>query len=232
MAEPGRALRGGARAPCREPILTIPREFEAPTAAPSESGTRTLPELMAKHNWRWWFHAIHRDLGYLCAGLTVIYAISGVAVNHVSDWNPNYSIERSEQSIGPIPHGPSVDDRLAREVLRRLDLPPAYKTIFQPGPGLLRIIRENHTIDVDLATGKASHEFVAKRPIVHEANVLHLNHKKRLWTFVADAFAACLAVLAITGLFLIKGKKGIAGRGLWLTSAGVALPLLFLWLYS
>ena len=35
---------------------------------------------------------VHRDLGYACAAMTIIYAISGVAVNHVADWNPNYSI--------------------------------------------------------------------------------------------------------------------------------------------
>jgi hypothetical protein len=37
---------------------------------------------------------IHRDLGYVCVGLTLVYAVSGVAVNHVRDWNPNYRITR------------------------------------------------------------------------------------------------------------------------------------------
>jgi len=50
---------------------------------------------------------------------------------------------------------------------------------------------------------------VVPRPIIYETNVLHLNHHKRLWTWVADAFAVSLALLAITGMFLIKGKQGI-----------------------
>jgi len=39
-----------------------------------------------------------------------------------------------------------------------------------------------------------------------------------------------LLVLAITGIFIIRGKKGITGRGAWLTAAGASVPLVFLWL--
>jgi hypothetical protein len=46
-----------------------------------------------------WEYIIHRDLGYLCFGLTIIYVISGVAVNHIQDWNPNYVIERQTDTI-------------------------------------------------------------------------------------------------------------------------------------
>lgn len=187
---------------------------------------------MASHNWRWWLHAIHRDLGYLCTGLIVVYAVSGIAVNHVADWNPNYAIEKLHADIGPVPHGAQVDDALAQAVLARLQLSPQYKTLFQPGQDQLRIIRQNHTIDVDLCSGAVVHEIVTPRPILHASNVLHLNHKKGVWTLVADVFAVSLALLAISGMFLLKGRNGIKGRGLWLTGAGVLIPLLFLWLYA
>lgn len=186
---------------------------------------------MAGHNWRWWFHAIHRDVGYLCVGLVLIYSVSGIAVNHVADWNPNYAIAKVHGNIGAVAHGAEVDDALARAVLGRLDLSPEYLTLFQPGPHQLRIVRENHTIDVQLDTGAVRHEIVTPRPILHPANYLHLNHAKQIWTWVADAFAVALIVLAITGMFLLRGKQGITGRGLWLTAAGFAVPLFFLWLY-
>lgn len=185
---------------------------------------------MSGHNWRWWFHAIHRDVGYFCVGLTLIYAISGVAVNHVADWNPNYAIAKVKANIGPVEHGPEVDDALAKVVLGKLELSPDYLTLFQPGPHELRILRDNHTIDIDLQTGNVQHEVITPRPVLHEMNYLHLNHGKELWTWIADAFAVALALLAITGMFLLKGKNGILGRGMWLTAAGVALPLVYLWL--
>ena len=47
--------------------------------------------------------ATHRDIGYFFAGLTVLYAISGVAVNHIDDWNPNYVIRREVVAVGSTP---------------------------------------------------------------------------------------------------------------------------------
>ena len=41
-----------------------------------------------------------------------------------------------------------------------------------------------------------------------------------------------LLVLAITGLFVLKGKNGITGRGAWLTGIGILIPLVFLLLYG
>jgi hypothetical protein len=37
--------------------------------------------------------------------------------------------------------------------------------------------------------------------------------------------------LAITGLFLVRGKKGITGRGAWLTALGIIIPLVYLIIY-
>jgi uncharacterized membrane protein YhdT len=40
-----------------------------------------------------------------------------------------------------------------------------------------------------------------------------------------------LLFVAISGLFLLKGKNGITGRGLWFTAAGVLIPLLVIIFY-
>ena len=39
---------------------------------------------------------LHRDLGYLFVGMIIVYALSGIAINHRKDWNPNYVIEKKE----------------------------------------------------------------------------------------------------------------------------------------
>ena len=69
----------------------------------------------------------------------------------------------------------------------------------------------------------------APRRVLHELNQLHLNEPKRVWTYVADLYALSLILLAITGLFVLKGKYGITGRGGWLTAVGALIPLGF-WL--
>ena len=189
---------------------------------------------MKRHHWRWWFHAIHRDIGYLCVGLVLIYSISGIAVNHIDEpgWNPNYWLESSQADIGPVDTVGADDEALAQTILERLDEPPVWQTLFVPEPGKLRVITEELSVDVELATGKALLSTTTPILGLYEANQLHLNHHKKGWTWVADVFAGCLIVLAISGMFLLRGKNGIKGRGAWLVGIGSAVPLFFLWLYG
>ena len=51
---------------------------------------------MVKIKWRKWNRAIHRDFGYFFFGMSVIYGLSGIALNHMRDFNPSYVITRDE----------------------------------------------------------------------------------------------------------------------------------------
>jgi len=181
--------------------------------------------------WRKWNNIIHRDLGYLCAGLTVIYVVSGVAVNHIADWNPSFDVDRREVAVAGVTPAQVATSDGVRALLARVGLGPAYRTTFRTDSATLRVFLEDGVVDVNFETGTATVEAVRPRPILRQANFLHLNHAKRLWTWMADLYAIALGLLAITGLFVLKGRKGITGRGAWLTGAGVVLPFLFLWLY-
>ncbi|NNG15178.1 MAG: hypothetical protein HKM89_01770 [Gemmatimonadales bacterium] len=180
--------------------------------------------------WRKWNNVLHRDLGYLCAGLTVVYVVSGIAVNHVADWNPNYAIERRSVTISPVAGDP-LTPNVAVGILEAAGVEGELRGSFRPNPDTLRIFIEGGTVNVPLAGGTAEVEMVRERAVLHAANFLHLNHPKKLWTWVADIYALALGVLAVTGLFVLKGKKGITGRGAWLSALGVVVPFVFLWLY-
>ncbi len=186
---------------------------------------------MAKKNWRGMLRAIHRDVGYACVGLTVVYAVSGIAVNHVQDWNPSYAIANEHVALGPIEHHSLVADATVQDVLRRLGLPGEVKSTFQRDPDSLRIIQEGVTLDLDLNTGRGLLQHKSTRPVLYESNVLHLNHAKGAWTYVADLFAVALAFLAISGMLILKGRQGVLKRGLWFTIGGFAVPIVFLWIY-
>src|SRR5262245_65253752 len=55
-----------------------------------------------RKRWRAWLRAIHRDIGYLAVGFTVIYALSGIAMNHIDDWDPNFHATEISRTIAPI----------------------------------------------------------------------------------------------------------------------------------
>lgn len=181
---------------------------------------------------RKWIRILHRDIGYIAFGLTIIYAISGIAVNHVDEWNPNYVIEKTKSKIDVNELDTSQPDSLLiRAILDQLNETRKLKSSFRPEQNSLQIFLEGNTIKIDLVSGEVENEIVNNRAVFREVNYLHLNHPKKLWTYFADAYAAALALLAITGLFMIKGRKGITGRGKWLTTLGILLPIIFLILY-
>jgi len=182
--------------------------------------------------WRKWNNIIHRDLGYLCFGLTIIYVISGVAVNHIHEWNPTYAIERVQSSVNLNTIDLSDNNALALTVLSQLNERAPLKNIFRADANTLKIFVINNNITVDLPSGSVFQEKSQKRPLLFQVNFLHLNHAKKLWTWFADLYAIALGLLAISGLFVLRGKKGITGRGAWLTGLGVLVPVFFLWLYT
>jgi len=176
--------------------------------------------------WRRWNNILHRDLGYLCVALTIIYAVSGVAVNHMRDWNPNYNIEKVQQSFEPF----AVSDResMVEEAVDRLDLPGPPNESFRPEPAVLQMFYDEMTVELHATNGTATIERVSERFLVKDFNVLHLNQPAGWWTWIADIYAVLLLLLAITGMFVLKGKKGFSGRGKWFILAGLLVPVIFL----
>jgi hypothetical protein len=177
-------------------------------------------------NWRKLNNVLHRDLGYLAAGLTLVYAISGVAVNHRHQWNPSWKVDVEERSFPPIPV--SDKETMTAQLVAALALPGPPKASFRPAPEKVELFYEGWNVQADAVAGTARIERPRGRFGLREMNFLHLNEPKGWWTWAADAYAVVLGFLAISGLFVLKGRNGLTGRGKWLAGAGVLLPVLAL----
>ena len=183
--------------------------------------------------WRGVFRIIHRDVGYVAVALTIAYALSGVAVNHIEDWNPNYSLDVRSVDIGPLP----TDSLAAMEAHVIAKLALDRKTVrghFQESATDFRVfLDEGQEARVDPRTGKGTLKTLSRRAVLFEVNALHLNNLKGVWTYVADLYAIALMVLAITGMTMMKGQSGFMGRGKYFVLAGLAIPVTFvIYLYS
>lgn len=177
-------------------------------------------------NWRGWNRALHRDLGYLAVGLTVVYALSGVLLNHLHDWNSNWRIERVRTRVEPWPDPASFGQADIPVLLAMLGEQAAPTGTFRPDPGSVTLFfEEGRIITVDLRTGEAAGEVARARPLLGRLNALHLNRAGKAWTRLADLYSLALLLLAFTGLFVLRGRQGLAGRGAWLTAAGILIPL-------
>jgi hypothetical protein len=183
--------------------------------------------------WRHLFRVVHRDIGYVAVALTLAYGLSGIAVNHIDDWNPNYSYAERSVDIGALPAG-SLADKEAY-VVAKLGLDKRQvRGHFQETATELRVfLVEGQEARVDMTTGRGTLKTITKRAVFFEVNALHLNNLKGIWTYVADIFALALMILALTGMTMMKGDRGLAGRGKYFVGAGLVIPIAFLiYMYS
>lgn len=178
-------------------------------------------------HWRRLNHILHRDIGYLCIGLTIIYAISGVVVNHTSHgFNPSYSIEKSTAQAPSLKEDQQPDAAYVNKVLQTLGETATLKNVAMLSPRTIRVFVEGNTLDVNLDTGQVHMEKVKRRPLLFEANFLHLNKAKGLWTWLADFYAVALLIVAVSGMLMIRGSS--KWRGLILTGIGFSVPIFYL----
>lgn len=179
--------------------------------------------------WRKWNYILHRDIGYLCVGLTLIYAISGIAVNHISSsFNPSYTVEKSSGAGPPLPSGTKPDMEYIQSVLKAVGEDGHYKNAALVSPDTMRIFVEGNTIDIQLETGQLTMEKVRRKPLLFAVNYLHLNKAKGVWTWLADIYGIALIILALTGMLMIKGRQ--KARAILLTGLGFGIPILYLFI--
>ncbi len=179
--------------------------------------------------WRRVLRSLHRDVGYLCFGLTVAYALTGVLLNHLHDWNSNYRVERVAGAVAPFRDPASFGDGDVPGLLRAIGEKEAPTGVFRPDVATVQVFfTGGRMITADLRTGRVEGEVARRRPVLGALNALHLNRAGRAWTVFSDLYAVALAFLAVTGVVVLQGREGIGGRGWRLAALGVIVPVLIL----
>ncbi len=180
--------------------------------------------------WRKWNRIIHRDFGYFFFGMIIIYGLSGIAVNHLDDWNPSYSIDVHTEKVEPITDKTTFTEENAKEILKKVGVEERYRKHYFPGENTIKIFFKAGNAIIDMPSGSVQVETLNRRAIFHAVNWFHYN-PNRSWTWFSDIFAGALILLAISGLFILKGKNGLVWRGTILVVAGILVPVVYLILF-
>ena len=173
-----------------------------------------------------WLRIIHRDLGFLMVGVCLVYAISGILLNHMNGKDPSFKTE--EKSI-QLEKGLSKEELLItwndREGL------PELKKILPIDENHQRLMLNGGVGVYNSHNGHVDYETHSKRQFIYWINKLHYNRVNG-WSFMADFFAISLIFFAISGLLMVKGKKGLSGSGKWYLLMGLLIPVLYIILGS
>lgn len=181
---------------------------------------------------RKWSRIIHRDLSFLFSGMLIIYAVSGIIMNHRDTINPNYIVTKQNFKITNLPNSQKdIDKAYVIALLNDVGEAGNYTTHYFSSENSLKVfLKGGSSYLLDTDSGEVSYERVKKRPIIGLMSRLHYNPGS-WWTIFADIFGGALIVIVITGLFMVKGRKGLIGRGGIQLIVGVLIPLIFLFFF-
>jgi hypothetical protein len=173
--------------------------------------------------WRKLNLVTHRDLGYFFSFLILIYCVSGLALNHADDWNPDFIITKDTLQLDRKYARTDVNEHLILN-FNKLVGEESHRIHDFPTHDQVKIYYKDASLHVYMDKKMGVYERLSKRAVFYQSNVLHRNSLKG-WKWASDIFAILLILITVTGLFVIKGKNGISGRGKWLVMAGLVPPI-------
>lgn len=194
---------------------------------------QSLPRWGTLRQWHWVSSA-------LCLAGMLLFAVSGITLNHAGQIEARPSIQTLEAQLPvvllaqlnpPAAELPAEVQRWLEQTLgKRLDwrglewsTDELYLALPRPGG--------DGWLSVELDSGELLYE-VTDRGWIAYLNDLHKGrHTGVLWSWFIDLFAAVCVVFSLTGLWLLARQ---AGRQVWtwpVTLAGALLPLLLMLLF-
>ncbi|MBW7858058.1 MAG: PepSY-associated TM helix domain-containing protein [Leptonema sp. (in: Bacteria)] len=176
-----------------------------------------------KKSWRVLNLTLHRDLGYFFATLTIMYCLSGLALNHIDDWNPDFIIYKKDIQVPARLESQWQLEKADVVNLNQMVDEPKERSIDYPTKDQVKIYYQDGSLHLNMATGVGNYEKLKRRPIFYESNLLHKNGVP-IWNWVSDIFAIALIIINITGLLVLRGRYGLVGRGKWYLATGAILP--------
>lgn len=182
-------------------------------------------------NWFKLNRALHRDIGYFCVGLTIVFAVSGIAVNHIHEWNSNYSIERNVIKVPDFQWSTFNDIELNTKLVEQAKLEQPFKSGYWSSSQQYRLfLKDGSNLTLDIASNELTVEQISPRYVLQAFNKLHLNQGHKYWVIFSDIYAAMLLFLALSSLFMVKGKNSPwRSKSIWLL-LGLLLPCLFIFI--
>lgn len=173
-----------------------------------------------------WSRVLHKDLSFFFSGIILVYAVSGIILNHRDTLNADYSVTVNKFTVADIKPKADIDKPYVIGILADLGEVENYTKHYFPEQNKMKVfLKGGSSLVMDISTGDAIYESLKRRHVFSALNRLHYNPNK-WWTIFSDIFAVSLILITITGIIMNKGKGRV--RGYVEILAGIIIPLLFI----
>jgi uncharacterized protein len=172
----------------------------------------------------------HRDLAYFFLGLIIAFSISGIFLNHRQKWHPRrYTSETKDFTMEPVTKD-SINEAFITKFTGVQQIDDIMRR-FTVADDNLKISYVNHDVDVNITTGQGKIVIYKTTPLLGQMTKLHVD-TSQWWIYYSDIFGVAMLTIAITGMFIERGKNSFQSRGWKLALLGLIFPLIFLFLLS
>jgi hypothetical protein len=173
----------------------------------------------------------HRDIAYFYVGLIISFSISGIFLNHRQSWSPRRYTHDVKGIVIPAPtNKEAINETFISEFSKDNNITDDVRRFSVEG-NTLKISYVSHDVQLDIFTGKGKIETYRTIPLLGHMTQLHMDTSK-WWIYYSDVFGVAMLVIAITGMFIERGKNSFKARGWKLAVLGIIFPLIFLFLIS
>lgn len=171
---------------------------------------------------------LHRDIGYFYVGLIIAFSISGIALNHRENFDSQeYTVKTEAFKIDLPADKALITDDFLKKVAATIST-EEYRGNRKRDTEA-RLYFEDAFAFVNLETGQGEIEYVKTIPVLGQMTILHKT-TNTWWIWFSDIFGIAMLTIAITGMYIAKGKYSFKKRGWWLAIIGLIFPFIFLFL--
>ena len=185
----------------------------------------------------------HRDLGYLVIGITIIYSLSGIVLSFrdLHLFEKEYILTaKIEKAI----EKESLEDKIISIYSKKDKTSLPTHIVKKAVLDKFELIEDNNEFikyqisrkkDMKFVTyyknsGELIYSISGYPTIINTFIKAHKSSSQDRWSYLALAYSIILFFLAISAIFMVSGKYSFRRRGIYLTSLGIALVILFLYI--
>ena len=175
--------------------------------------------------------SLHRDIAYFYLGLIISFSISGIALNHRRSWNPQKYTYEKKQIEYAIPNSETeINEEWLAKFSETIGVDQSIRrTALEDGE--FKVFYEYDVVTIGTDSGKGEHELIRRIPVLGQMSFLHVTTEP-MWIWYSDIFGLAMLTIAITGMFISKGKFSFAQRGWKISLVGIIFPFIILFLFT